>query len=150
MIGASSFGIGLVTFFADTGRFTLQVAQIVELGAPDIAAHDDFNLVDTRRVEREDSLDAVAVRNLANRKAGTEPAIEAFDADPLIDLDTLFVAFNNLNVNAKSIAALEDRDILAHLFHFEPFDSVHDFILLYADFRTNRFAPGACTGRVVV
>ena len=126
MIGAF-YGPGLVTLLADTGCFTLQVAQVVKLGAPHIAAHDDFNLVNTRRVEREDTLNTEAVRNFADSKAGTEATVEAFDANPLIDLDTLLVAFNNLNVNAKRIAAFEDRDILAHLFHFETFDSVHGF-----------------------
>src|ERR1041384_2861184 len=46
-----------------------QAAQVVELGAANLAPAHDLDRVDHRRVEREDALHALAVGNLAHREA---------------------------------------------------------------------------------
>src|SRR5262245_32063844 len=51
----------------------LQVAEEVELGATHLGATHEVDLFDRRRMQREDALDALAERHLANgeRRAGT-------------------------------------------------------------------------------
>src|SRR5918993_5824325 len=50
--------------FLHAGGLAAKRAQEVELGAPDLGRADDFDLVDDRRVQREDALDALSERNL--------------------------------------------------------------------------------------
>ena len=58
----------------DAGRLAAQAAQVIELGAADLAAAHDLDRVDHRRVEREHALDALAVGNLADREVLVEAA----------------------------------------------------------------------------
>src|SRR5947209_7415209 len=55
-------------------RLALEIAQVVELCAPDSSGAHHFHLLDRRRVEREDALDALAERDLPNRERGARAA----------------------------------------------------------------------------
>src|SRR5260221_12341437 len=52
----------------------LQIAQVVQLGAPHLGAAHHLDLLDRRRVQRENALDALAERHLAHREGGARAA----------------------------------------------------------------------------
>ena len=113
----------------DAGRLSAAVAQVIELGATDLAAADDLDRIDQRRVDREDALDALAVGDLADREGLVQPAAGARDADALVGLDAGALAFDHLHVDHDGVAGLEIRDGLAErgdLLALELFDDVHD------------------------
>jgi len=57
----------------DTGGFAGELAQVVEFRAANFAPAQDLDLLDARRMEREDALDADAVGNLATVKLARLP-----------------------------------------------------------------------------
>ncbi len=61
----------------DTSRLAATVAQVVELGATDLTAANDFYAFDSRGVDREYALDAFAVGDLANREVFLQTAAGA-------------------------------------------------------------------------
>src|SRR4051794_7504851 len=73
----------LATALGDARRLAGAPAQVIELGAADLAAAHDLDRGQARRVEREDALDALAVRDLAQREAGVDAGVAAGDADAL-------------------------------------------------------------------
>src|SRR6185437_380505 len=88
----------------DTGRLAATVAQVIELGAADLAALQDLDAVEIGAQHREDALDALAVGNLANREALVEAVAGAGDDDALIGLQALFFAFTNLHPDLDGVA----------------------------------------------
>ena len=82
----------------DTSRLTATVAQVVELGATDLTAANDFDAFDQRGVNREYALDAFAVGDLANREVFLQAAAGAGDADAFIGLNAGTVAFRDLTL----------------------------------------------------
>src|SRR5436190_5235020 len=108
-IGGGGRALRLVGLFAallalDAGGLALELAQIVEPRAPDFAARHDLDPLDARRVQREDALDADAVRDLPDREGGARTAAVLADHDALEDLDALLVAFLDQRVNANAVA----------------------------------------------
>ena len=67
------------------------------------SAADDVDVVDHRRVQREDTLDADAKADLANRHGLAHAAVLACDADALKSLQAFLVAFLNPDVHAKRV-----------------------------------------------
>ena len=104
-------GAGGVHALGDAGRLAAAIAQIIELGAPDLAAPHDLDRIDHRRIDREDALDALAVGDLADGEALVEAAAVAGDADALIGLDAGALAFRDLDVDDDGVAGLEIRDL---------------------------------------
>src|ERR1700754_2934592 len=83
-------GSALVTDFAtlgDTRRLAGAATQIIELGATNGALADHFDRIDVGRIEREDALDALAERNLADGEARAHALVGTADAHALIGLD---------------------------------------------------------------
>src|SRR6266851_1508576 len=118
---------------ADTGRFAAPFAQVVELGAANLAAAHDLDRVDRRRIERKHTLDAFPVGNLAHREVLIEPATRPTDAHTLIGLYARTVAFDHLHVHQHGIAGPEIGDFLAggklrHLLFFELLNYVHGYL----------------------
>ena len=114
----------------DAGRLAAAVAQVIELGAADLAAAHDLDGLDQRRVDREDALDALAVGNLANREVLLEARAGAGDADALIGLDAGARTFGDAHLDADRVARLEfgERALgfdLGGLFGLELTDDVH-------------------------
>src|SRR3954468_22763559 len=66
---------------SDAGRLAGEVAEVVELGAPDASAADDRDARDHRALEREDSLDSDTVRDLADGEGGTDATTALGDAN---------------------------------------------------------------------
>src|SRR5258705_6522627 len=99
----------------------LQVAEEVQLRAPDARRPHDVDLGDGRRVQREDALDALAEGHLADRERGARAAAVQADDDSLENLDAFLVALAHLHVHAHGVARLHPRPIrqlrLLDLFH---------------------------------
>ena len=75
-----------VAALADAGALADPVAQVVELGATDVAAGGDLDLLDLRRVHGERALDADAERLLADGERLAGAVALALDDDALEDL----------------------------------------------------------------
>ncbi len=116
--------------FDDTGRLAATVAQVVELGATDLTAANDFDAFDHRRVDREYALDAFAVGDLADREVFLQAAAGTGDADAFIGLNAGTGAFRDLDVDAERVARGEFRKRalgfdLGGLFGLELLNDVH-------------------------
>src|SRR6185437_4838911 len=100
----------------DARRLAGQAAQVIELGAPHLAAAHHLDRRDARRVEREDALDALAVRDLAQGEIRVDPGVLAPDAHALEGLDALALALDDLDADAHGVAGAElgDRAALDH------------------------------------
>ena len=85
----------------------LELAQIVQLGAANRAGAHHIDMVDDRRVHRENALHAVAEAHLANRDGLAHAGVLAGDHGAFKRLQTLFVAFPDSYVNANGIAGPE-------------------------------------------
>ena len=109
----SSAGRRGVALLLDLGLLAAQVAQVVELGAADVAAGDDLDLVDDRGVQREGALDADAEGDLADREGAADAGALDADADALEDLDAGAVALDDLDVHLEGVAGAELGDVVA-------------------------------------
>src|SRR5262245_27949900 len=89
--------------FLHARRLALQIAQEVELGAAHARRPGHFDAIDDRRVQWEDTLDALAERDLAHgeRRARAAPVHPNHHA--LEHLDALLVAFAHLHVHAHRV-----------------------------------------------
>src|SRR5438270_3171187 len=92
-------------------RLALQLAQVEEPRALYLAAGDDLDLVDARRIERKDALHADAVAHLADGERGVHLAALLADDHALEDLDAFLVAFADLRVHPHGVADAELRDL---------------------------------------
>src|SRR6185437_11065065 len=124
----------VILALADTGRFATTSAQVIQLGATHLAAAHNLDRVDHRRVQREDTLDALTVRNLAHREVFVEALAGAADAYALIGLHAGALALDHLDVDDHGVAWAELGNALAggklrHLLFFELFDHVHGISL---------------------
>src|SRR6202521_489901 len=97
----------LVPPLLDAGRLAAQRAQVVELGAPHLAAPDHLDAAERRRVQREDALDADAARDLAYGESLAGAAAPPANHHALEDLDPLLVAFDDPHVDTHRIAGAE-------------------------------------------
>src|ERR1700733_7454262 len=114
----------------DARRLAAASAQIIELGAPHLAAPHHLDRVDHRRIKRKDTLDAFAVGNLADGEILVEPGPGAADAYSFVGLHAGALAFDDLDVDHHGVARLKFGDFLAggelrHLFVFDFLDQVH-------------------------
>src|SRR5690349_5099933 len=91
---------GRALLFLHAGGLAAQVPQEVQLGAAHARRTHQLDLVDHRRMEREDALDALAERHLADREARPDAAAVHADHHALEHLDALLVAFAHLHVHA--------------------------------------------------
>ena len=69
----------------DAGRLAAATAQIIQLGAADLAAADHFDGFDQRRIDREDALDALAIGDLAHGEILVDAAAGAADEIAFVD-----------------------------------------------------------------
>ena len=99
-----------VAALADPGALADAVAQVVELGAADVAAGGDLDLLDLRRVHGERALHADAERLLADGEGLARAVALALDDDALEDLGAAARALDDLEVDADAVARLEVRD----------------------------------------
>ena len=93
-----------VAALAHAGRLADAVAQVVELGAPHVAARGDLDSLDLRRVQRERSLDADAEGLLAHGERLARAVALALDRDALEDLGAPAGALDHEEVHAQAVA----------------------------------------------
>src|SRR3954454_3532606 len=99
-----------VAALAHAGALADAAAQVVELGAPHVAAGGHLDLLDLRRVHRERPLHADAERLLADREGLTHAVALALDDDALEDLGAPARPLDHLEVDADAVAGGELRD----------------------------------------
>src|SRR5262249_38097857 len=80
-----------------------EIAQVVEAGAPHVAARLDLHLRHRRRLGQEDPLDADSVGDLAHGESRGGTAAAAADHDALEYLDPLLVALGDRDVHADGV-----------------------------------------------
>src|SRR5215510_4735860 len=104
---------------ADAGRLAAQSAQEIEFGAADAPMFDDVDVIDDRRVEREDALDAHAERGFAHGDRLADAFAAARDHYPLERLQPLLgLTLLDPDVNANGVAGDEIRDVAFQLSFF--------------------------------
>src|SRR5690606_35168712 len=108
-----------------------QLAQVVELGAADLGAPHHLDLVDHRRVQREDPLDSLAERDLAHGERGARAATTDADHDTLEHLDALLLALPHLDVHAHGIARAH-RGPLGQVGLFDGLNRLHGSLLFFS------------------
>src|SRR5207244_6763489 len=114
----------------DARRLAAAAAQVIELGAPHRAAAHDLDRADPRRIEREDALDPLAIRDLAQREVRVDPGVLAGDAHPFEGLDAFALAFDDPDADLHRVARLERRHRpvgreLGDLLGFELLQQIH-------------------------
>src|SRR6185295_3896740 len=95
----------------DPGGLSGQPAQEVQLGAPHTTLAQQPDLGDQRRMEREDSLDAHARRNLPNGERLVDAAAAPGNADALERLQPLLLTLADAHHDAHRIAGREGWDV---------------------------------------
>ena len=120
--GLTAYWLFALVFHAR--RLALEVAQVVQLGAPHLGRSHDLDLLDGRRVQREDALDALAERHLAHRERRARAAAVQADHDALEDLDAFLVALAHPHVHADRVARLHRRP-LGQLRLLDDFNGTH-------------------------
>src|SRR5581483_4454258 len=96
---------------ADAGLLADLAAEVVELGAIDVADRADLDLVDLRRVQRERPLDADAEGVLADGEGLAGAGALPLDHEALEDLDPLPGPFDHAKVDTHGVAGLEGRNL---------------------------------------
>src|SRR5262245_27598401 len=120
----------MVLLLGDARRLAAAPAQVIELGAADLAAAHDLDRIDHRRVEREHPLHPLAIGDFPHREILVEAGAGAADADPLIGLNAGTLAFHHLDVHEHRIARRKIGNFLAggklcDLLFFELLDQIH-------------------------
>ena len=109
---------------ADTRLLPHFRAQVVQLGAIDVADRLHLDLLDLRRVEGERALDPDAERLLADGERLPHACTLALDDDALEDLDPSALSLDHLEVHAHGVAGLEHRQVGSQLALLEEFDRI--------------------------
>src|SRR5438309_1307656 len=90
-------GVARLELFADPGRLARAAAQVIELGAANVALALDLDAGDQRRIGLERALHALAAADLAHREAGVQPAVALADHHAFVGLDALALAFDHVD-----------------------------------------------------
>ena len=99
-----------ISFF-DTCCLAAEFAQIVEFRTTYLAAAYNVNMIDHSSVDRKNTLDTDPKADLADRHCFPDAAMLAGDNYALKDLQPLFVAFLNADVNLHGITRLKSWNI---------------------------------------
>src|SRR5581483_997254 len=125
--GAGHLGAadGLATL-TDAGPLAHLLAQVVELGAADVAVPQHLDPVDARRVHQEGALHADAVGDPAHREGRPQAGLAAERDDHALEhLDALTGTLDDLDVHAHGVAAAQHRYLGLLLLALEQVDDVH-------------------------
>src|ERR671911_1329461 len=124
-----------VALLADLRRLAPEVAQVVKLGPPDVAASHALDLVDHRCMQWKGALDADAEAHLADGERLTYTRALAADHDALEDLDAAPAALDDLDVDLEGVAGTERGNVVAQAGGVDGVQGVHRF--------ADRFLAGA-------
>lgn len=113
--GLSSFAALLVVSLSKTGGLAGSLAQIVDLLPSDFAVLEYLNRSDERRIVREVSLNADAIRNLSDDEGLRDTTSANRDDHAFKDLDTRLIAFDDTHRDFDSITSYEVRKIRSEL-----------------------------------
>src|SRR3954452_16874658 len=91
----------------DARRLAGEIAQVEEARATDAAARDHIDLLDARRVQREDALDADAVADLADGERRAVTGAGLANDHALERLRALLLAFLDEDRHLDGVAHLE-------------------------------------------
>src|SRR5687768_14414549 len=108
-------------------RLPLQIAEEVQLRATHARRPHHVDLVDDRRVQWKDALDALAERHLPDGERRTRAAAVHADHHAFEHLDAFLVAFAHLHVNADGVPRLHRR-ALGQLPALDGFYGSHYFL----------------------
>src|ERR1035438_7349595 len=99
---------GLSAFLEASGS-SLESAQIIELGAADLACAHHVDVIDDGAAQRKDALDTVAETDLADRNGLAHAGILAGEDGAFKNLNTFLFAFLDLDVNLDGVARSAER-----------------------------------------
>jgi hypothetical protein len=102
----------------DPRRLAGTIAQVIQLGAADVATTLDFDAGDQRRIGLEGTLDALAGRDLAHDEIRVEAAIALGNHHAFERLDALAITFDHIHIDDHGIAGSELGHRLAHAIDF--------------------------------
>lgn len=140
--------------FLDFGLFADLGADVVELCSSNLTAAEHFDAFDTRRVEREYSLDADTVGILPHGEGFADTSVLDGDHQAFISLDSLSFTFHNLEVYTNCITDVENGKFTLDLFGLYGLQYVHSIPLhqsipsaIYPQLRADPFWLEARGGR---
>ena len=96
-------------FFTDPGALTATATLVEQFGAAHLAGFIQHNGVNIGRIEREQTLNADSVRDLANGEACSMTLALPFDHIAFKRLDTFFVSFYDLVIHGNIVPGFEFR-----------------------------------------
>jgi len=105
-------------FFHQGGAFAQTLAKVGQLGSASAALAFDFDFLDPRGMQRENTFNAFPVADAPDREHFVEAVTATSDHHAGEDLDSFFVAFDNFGVHAHRIADREICRFFAKLFGF--------------------------------
>src|SRR5215510_9404877 len=114
MAGGAPGALGAL-LLADAGLLAHLAAEVVQLGAVDVALHRALDALDLRRVHRERALHADAEALLADREGLAVRGALALDDRALEDLHALAGPLDDAEVDLDGVPRLERRDVVAKL-----------------------------------
>src|SRR2546426_535046 len=114
-------------------RLAREPAQVVELRAPHAAPPHDLDALDARGVQRKGALDTDAVGDAPDRERRPNTLAAPPDDDPLEELRALFLALDDLDVDADRVARTESVTVLLDLPRLDQPNGVHEMVPFLAD-----------------
>jgi len=117
--------LGVALLF-DLGLLAAKCAQVVQLGATNISARDDLNVVDYWGVNGEGTLDAHLEAHLADREGLTNAVARTTDYDALEHLNTRARTFDDVYVNLDVVAGTELRNVVFEGRLVDAIEDMHD------------------------
>lgn len=115
-----------VALLFDLGCLTDAVTQVVELGPTNVSTGVHLDLLDDRRVNREGTLHADAIGELANGEGLLYPTALTTNHNTLEHLDALLVALNHANVNLEGVPRGEVRYVCTEAGLIDEVGAVHN------------------------
>ena len=125
----------------DLGGLADPVAEVVELGPPDLALPDNLDPVDPRAVQGEDPLDTDAVADLPDDEGAADADVVLRDDDAFVDLDPLCGTLDDLEIDLDGISDGEALRILLDLSCLNGLDDVHTTLPLGSFYKFDKSSP---------
>jgi hypothetical protein len=112
---SSTFDRTCSLYFFDTRGLTAALTQIVNAGTTDSATALHDELGDAGGVEQEAALHADALEDLADQDGFADTSALNFDDNAFKDLDALFTAFNDADMNGDGVTGAHGGNIIAQV-----------------------------------